>query len=355
MQQTRQTMGEIFDAMRLLLPLSLDDERFGDPARRAEILAAMNRLAADAATLDSHGSDRDPGFSFLSHSLADQSGDIRDRFERGRVDEARFLLHAMTQTCVACHSRLASKRASSLASRFVLEKDIAALPLDERAKLEVATRQFDSAAETYAALFASPDSSPADLDRQGHFDDYLELCIRVLEDYRAPTAVLDRVAARGDVADPLRSNLRGWIDALRTVPTLDAGSPPRQRATLLLKRAEEVSRFPNERIALVYYFAASSLLNRYVNERPPEGRGVAEAYYLLGTIESRVGRSFWVSQTEPFLEAAIRLAPSEPFAEQAYALLEEFLVSGYTGSAGTNVPPEVKRRLLALRALIDGS
>ena len=34
-------------------------------------------------------------------------------------------------------------------------------------------------------------------------------------------------------------------------------------------------------------------------------------------------------------------------------LLEEFLVFGYTGSAGTHVPPDERRLLNELRALID--
>jgi len=73
------------------------------------------------------------------------------------------------------------------------------------------------------------------------------------------------------------------------------------------------------------------------------GRG-GEAYYLLGVVEWGVGRSFWASETELFLEAAIRMGPKQPYARAAFDLLEEFLVSGYTGSAGTNVPADVEQR-----------
>jgi hypothetical protein len=103
------------------------------------------------------------------------------------------------------------------------------------------------------------------------------------------------------------------------------------------------------------YTAASSVLHRFVAAHPQDGRELAEAYYWLGVIESRVGRTFWLSQTEYFLEAAIRLAPSSPFAHKAYDLLEEFVVSGYTGSSGVNVPADEKARLQELRELIDRS
>ena len=60
--------------------------------------------------------------------------------------------------------------------------------------------------------------------------------------------------------------------------------------------------------------------------------------HLLGVIDTRVGRSFWLSQAETFLEAAIRAAPSSDIARESYDLLEEYLVAGYTGSAGRKHP-----------------
>ena len=42
------------------------------------------------------------------------------------------------------------------------------------------------------------------------------------------------------------------------------------------------------------------------------------------------------------------------FGKKAYAFLEEYLTTGYTGSAGLHLPSEVKDRLDKLRRLIDG-
>jgi hypothetical protein len=106
-----------------------------------------------------------------------------------------------------------------------------------------------------------------------------------------------------------------------------------------------------EHALLVRYDVASGALLRYVASVPDGDRRAAEAYYWLGVIESRVGRSFWLSQTEPYLEAAIRLAPGDPLAGKAYALLEEFVVGSYTGSSGQHVPPDVKTWLAELARL----
>ena len=118
--------------------------------------------------------------------------------------------------------------------------------------------------------------------------------------------------------------------------------------------AQDRARFPDERDALVYDLAASGELHRFA-DATPAGPEAALAYFRLGEIESRVGRSFWLSQTEAYLETAIRMAPGAPFAPQALAQLQEFLVSGYTGSGGRHVPADVLARLAELRGLVEAA
>jgi hypothetical protein len=81
----------------------------------------------------------------------------------------------------------------------------------------------------------------------------------------------------------------------------------------------------------------------------------AEAYYLLGVTELRIGSSAWLTEPESYLEAAIRAAPGQPAARQAYVVLEESTLLGYTGSGSAGeLPPEVTRWLAELRRLALG-
>ena len=352
---TRAAMDPIFESIRFVLPLSLDDDRFQDPERRAEILAALNSLAENGAKLEDHGHSLDASFGYLSRSLARDTAEVRDRYVGGRFAEARFLLLQITDDCVACHSRLPSDRKFPMGEQFVTREAILALPLDERAKLEMATRQFDRAIATHEALFASPGVSPATLDLHGHFDDYLELCIRVRGDFERPVAAFETFLERDDLHASLRTNMTRWLAELRSLRERPPKGPPREQARTLIRAAESEERYPNDRSALVLYVTASSILHRHVAAAGKPRADAGEAYYLLGLIESRIGRSFWLSQTEHFLETAIRLDPSQPYAADAYELLEEFVVSGYTGSSGSHVPDDVQQRLDELRALVDES
>ena len=81
----------------------------------------------------------------------------------------------------------------------------------------------------------------------------------------------------------------------------------------------------------------------------PEG---AEAYYLLGAVESRIGRGFWISPAGFYLEMAVRLAPESETGRRAFALLEEELYANYSGSGGENLPSDERAKLEELKRLV---
>lgn len=348
--ETKKIMAEIVEALRVVLPLSLDGARFSDPANRAAVEGALESLAGNAKRLEVHGSSQELGFAHLSESLARDSLEIRKRFTEGHVGEAQFLLRHLTETCVACHSRLPGDRKHALGKRLTEEQGIAALPREQRVQLEVATRQFDRALATYESLFSDPNTSIAELDLSGDLESYLEICLRVQGNPDRAISSLEGLASRKDLPSRLRPHVETWIQSLRSLGSVPDGEAIEQARELVKPVLENAQVSGNSE--LVRLIAASGLLHRYVaSTTDPAGR-VGEAYYLLGAIESRMGRSFWASQTEFFLETAIRMGPKERYADDAFELLEEFLVSGYTGSAGTHVPPDVVQRLEELDELM---
>lgn len=353
--EPRQTMGEIFESLRVVLPYSLDRDRFEDPANREAIGQQLAQLARNAERLEAHGRGRDESFFFLSRSLAWDLREARRRFAEGDFRHARFVVQEVVDTCVACHSRLHSDRDSPLAERFMEEEAIASLSAEERAKLRLATRQFGLALDSYEAVLRSDDASPDFLDLMGHLDDYLELAIRVKADPARPIPVLEAFQRRPDVSKALAENLDSWLADLRALRDAPPSGTPLEVARSLLSAAEDRERYAFDRMALVPYIAASSALLGWVTDHANEGREAAEAYYLLGLADSRIGRSAHHAQTEFYLVTAIRMDPSSDTAEKAYGLLEEIVVSGFSGSSGVNVPPDMQGLLDELRRLIDTS
>lgn len=113
-----------------------------------------------------------------------------------------------------------------------------------------------------------------------------------------------------------------------------------------------------DRNGLVFDLAASSLLNQLTDRMPQDWRKIdntelSETYYLLGLIESRSLGNFWLDESPNHLEAAIRVQPSSPHAQLAYALLEETMLTGYGATSALDLPTDVWVRLDSLRTLLD--
>ena len=342
---TRESMHRIFSAMRVLLSLSLDAERFEDPDNAQSIRDALAVLDRSSGTLAQHGASDDVSFEHLARSLAIDARDIRIRYAEGHVREARYLIQTLTETCVACHSRLPSGSAPRSAA-FAAELESEHLPLDQRAKLAYATRQFDLAADLYEQMIRSDKYPANDLDMGGHLDDYLELTLRVLREPGEALATFETFAKRKDLSPALREDVTAWIASLHRLLEKPPHGTPIEQAKQLLGKDTERGDLSFERTALVEHLEASGLLHRALENGTVGDR--AEAYYLLGWIETRIGRTYWLSQAEAYLETAIRLAPGKPVAAEAYNLLDEFLVAGYTGSGGTHVPPDIQAKLDSL-------
>jgi hypothetical protein len=350
-----ETMDEIFEALSELLPRSLDVARFGAPDGRERELELIDALVAAAARVEAHAQPRDPGFGFLSRSLAADVRELRRRYARGSYGEARYILYRLTENCVACHSRLPDDHEFPLAKRFMERAELNVLGPEERARLQTATRQFDAALHTYEEMFADPEEAPSGMDISGYLVEYLTICIRVRRDLERPLRTLEEMGRRTDVPRYLRRNLAAWQTELRELGPALSGPAELAAARTLAQHSDAVHSWPGDRVGVVRDLVASSLLHRYASQAGRSGPELSEAYYLLGLASSRSHGLRWVPETEFYLETSIRLHPAAPHAEDAYAALEERALLGYTGSGGTQLPSDVQALLDELRGLIDAT
>lgn len=348
--QTRARMREIFDSIQLLLPLSVRGG-FDDPAEREEVSRALEALAADAQLLARHAGEDDPARGFLGRSLAADATNALERFREGRHDSAAFLVQQASENCVACHTKLRSPSDSPITERFVDESALAALRPEERARLQLATRQFDEALATFESLFTAKDMHPSAM--LGPLTDYLVTSIRVKGDYERPIPVLERFAKRSDLWMQLRRDVEQWVRDLRELRPLGEGPPDLAAARRLVEQARASDPFGSDQRPLVRAIVASSLLHRWLADDDRSKDEQAEAFLLLGITEMRIDDTFWLSQADFYLETAIRRAPGTSAAVQAYELLEAETIASYTGAAGIHLPKTLRERLTELRKLAE--
>ena len=346
-------MDGIFAQIRIVLPLSLSDEAFSEPAHREQIARALNELAASAGLLETHGLGRDAGFASLSGSLAQDTRMIARRYSRGETRAARFLLHRSLGTCVSCHSKVASPNEFSMGRQLLADIELANLSTRDRARVQVVARQFSDALTSYEQLLASKHESPDRIAADGDFLSYLKICLTIENDADRATAALMQLRRRDDLSPELAKDVDAWIQSIAELRREPRAGQPLDRAQALLRAGQSLAPAPGDAAALVYNIEAWHELQRLVDSNAEPSPTLAQAYYLLGYVESRLFGDDWPSGAEAYLEASIRMAPSEPFARDAYALLEELVVLGYTGSSGTHLPDDVQRKLEELEKGLD--
>jgi hypothetical protein len=221
--------------------------------------------------------------------------------------------------------------------------------------MEVVTRQFDTALTTCEALLRSPDIRAADIWLMGVFEDYLNIILRVRNDFPRAMTVLTQFLERPDVPAVLCDQLRSWINALGEIKSHGPVDDALSRARILIETGQRRNRFPADHQGFVHFVVASSLLHRFLTTQPTHTSALAEAYYWLGIAETYISRTSWLSEAPFFLETARRLAPKSAVAAQAYDVLNTYILTEYTGSLGMRVPSAVQEHLEELRRLRDGS
>jgi hypothetical protein len=316
------------------------------------ILDALDAITANAVQLAAH-EEGSEGFRVLSRSLAGDAERALGFFADGDLSSARFHLNRLVNRCFACHSRLPGTDRGDLGRELMEDPRVLALPLREQMTVAMAARRFDLALEIGERILRSRDVSSTAIDMTGVVEDYLKVAIRVHSDFDRPVAALREFRERMDIPSYLSTYLDAWIESLQGIETNVHGDDGLSLARTLIQHGRIKNLYPADRRGLVYFLVASSLLHQFVELNSGDAGRTAEAFYHLGMIDETISSSLWPSETELYLEKAIRLAPRTPLARQAYLFLEEYLLSGYTGSAGLMVPAEVQDHLDTLRALTE--
>ncbi len=351
---TQTLMQSILAPLVTVLPLSFDLDEFSSSSNREKIAAHLKVLRDNSSKLKTHAKSKDRAFEFVANSLHNDATRIYRWYARGSYEEAQFALHHMTENCIACHENLPETHKVPPALAFFTALDLEKLPPLDRAQMQVMTRQFDDAMTTYEKVLISYESPTENVLLLQSLTDYLKVAANSKGDLSRPQTLLEKIAAKPGLSVTTKERLAQWVGEIKRISAAkDLQKTDLATARRLVNEGRSKMDFPRDKDGLIPYLTAAAILNRYVHEHKDRGEDVAEAYFLLGTTESLLGRSFWISREEFNFESAIRLAPGAPFARKAYQLLEESYTFGFSGSGGTRIPEDIQLLLNELRHIVE--
>jgi hypothetical protein len=235
---------------------------------------------------------------------------------------------------------------------FFKDVSVNKLSPPEKARLQVALRQFDDALGTWEDMFKTW-PKPNELFAMDTLPEYLKVVIRVKKDPKRAIMALEGLGKRTDMPTFMAREVASWKSSLKKLaPEVTKNGQELARANKIVQNARMSMEYPMDRTALVDFIVASGLLNSYMQNKKISAENTAQAYYLLGITESLIGRSTWLTQTDYYLEASVRANPKSKTALRALDALEQQILMEYSGSGGTNIPDDVQSNLDDLRNLV---
>lgn len=350
-------MKSLGDTVSELLPELVSSQ--GNPETIEKGAKALSELSHDLKAGHNKQklvppSDNDPTIGFLAEQFSTQTRRAYTAIKQGQVEYGKDLLRSVTSYCIACHSRHENGPAFSAVPST---EKVNTLSKGEKAALYVALRQFDKGLEQYQELVADPEllkKRPFDWER--YLRQSLAIAVRVKHDPKLASAIIATALQSPDLPVFQQTKITQWqkaVDSWKKEPALKVNTEV--GLTLEMRRLFRDANAGQQRMlddhsAEIQFLRTSGAAHEVLRvARDP--KTVAEALMVAGkSYESLSNPLFWPME-EFFYEACVRQLPHSNLAQECYSSYVKSVYFGYTGSAGTDIPEDVRKLLSRLGVL----
>jgi hypothetical protein len=338
-QEVKARMNSVLVPFKEIQPYIASENRFLDPSNHDTVMRIIQELRSNFHKLESIPSRYHslPGFSENVRDVADLLDDTSRRFSEGKASYAWWRLRKLPTDCFTCHATY--KVASHYSNLGAIDESLDPL---SRARFLLATRQFSEAQEAFTVVLKSPEYK---LDYNEALRSLVLITTRI---DRNPAEGAERLRAIARTADLPEEDAREalqWADELaawgRENTAKRIGSL--QLAEQLIQRGSKTSLdSPQDDVSLL---RGTAMLHQLLEDGklPKEQR--PRALYLLGYAYTKLPLFFSESWAEMYLERCIREYPGTNLAQKSYRTFREHILDDYTGTAGTEIPAEIKLHL----------
>lgn len=357
-------MQSLSAALSDLLPLVASPAKFAAPGNQERIETNVKTIRALAHSLGGTAApapNADPAMAAVGTMFADDLDRALESLRSGNREYARAILKDVGNYCVSCHTQTNNGPSygagSGGAPRLALDFKANELPRMERADFYAATRQFDLALSEFKAVLDDPSASTTDAfawERASR--SALAIAVRVKKSPDAAISLVESMMKNKKAPSHIRKDAVAWLKSLkdwkREKPSSDSSAEARlAQGESLVARAQSGQKYPLDHSQDVVWFRAGGKLHDLLGESGLPAATAARALFLAG-VEAEATRdlNFWTMH-ETYYESCIRKSPGSKQAERCFDRLNDSVTLGYSGSAGTMIPADVRKRLEALRAL----
>ena len=347
-------MKNIFSAYVNLVPFMSEPAKFVAKENETVILAHMSSMAI---TFRNEHTKKKIESGILQSSLLEMNDHMDQTirvFTQGHKEFALNRVQATTQLCMSCHEQLpVSKKQFFIDFWGRFERD--QFPSDfSFAEFNYLVQNYKKSTEYFLKVIKEQG--------EGRFDHLLYNSIQKIvltyayADFQPDelTNILKKIEKQTKLPKVSKENIQAWINTLAELkkdPLFSKAKLSEKELKTLLDKYREVFSAVEDEVLEIKLLTVAGKLKKFMTLNPKSPMA-AEILYLSGMAERHIHRGLYFSFADIYLKSCILEYPKSPFAQKCYTAYEEGMIMGYTGSAGTELPPDVQAELKSLKEKI---
>lgn len=354
--QAKAVMDGVYESFVKVIPYVYSDENSmeilkKDNAKKAELLKNLTDLSLFFKSAKHVEYFQRPGFRPSLDSMNSHLSDTINSINSNNFIFAQKRLNALTSLCVSCHSQLSSKGASNAfgdainkSKRDDFESDYA------YGNYLYLVRHFDESDKYLNMAIDRALKESRSHELYSSLRKVISIHTKISFDYKKANDFVTKYVADPKLPALAKSTLVAWQNGLKGWSTFNPAKvePIEKFIKTYLAPLEEMKESTGQGDNDITLLVSSGVLSKYLNDHP-KTKNAPQILYWLSVAEKRLSNTYFFTLSDLYLKDCVRLYSKNPFARKCYNLYESNIEYGYTGSGGTDVPPEEKHELARLR------
>lgn len=348
-------MKKITYEIQSIVPFLASEVAFTNKDNEQKISTVLANLEKLFEGLKLHPEVASTGFSINRQTMLNQIRETRRIFSGPKKSFARYKLNSSLGLCISCHEQLPK----TCKLKVVNEEDPSHQKIDsfEKAEFLFTTRNFNDSLKFYDEYIRNFKTTNNDIAKlQSALNRKLSYFTRVNCSFEEGIKSFRKDLENGQLPVAIREQIASWEKEL-------AKDKPWEKFSGQTAKDKEMRMFidkfvkPTNRnapiIGLFSYLEVhdliiSGILYEYLNAHP-QSKLVPELLYWLAKLDKRLNYNIFYSLGDFYLHECMEKYSKSDFAKKCFKEYEEDMIFSYTGSSGTELPPEVIQELKELR------
>lgn len=352
------TMHALFMNMQKLEPYMVDDIAFKDKKNEKVIKSSLKEMTELVKNAEHFNTIRkSPTFKISAQAIENHFSEILKIYETGNKDYARWQLNSTVPLCMSCHTQAPSK-----SRKWHLDpKTNNKLSNFQKAELLFMGRDFDEALEIYDSII---NNFPKNKVQASYVEKAMERKVvifsRVNRNFKEGITSIENNLKNKNLPPYLEENAKAWA-ALFRIQIRNGFPDPKKANDSEIKKYvdrelktglwDDMVEASNPR--LVKNLTVSGILYEYLNTNP-NSKIKPEILYWLSLCDRQIKENLFYSLADLYLKECMNEYSKNPIAKKCFDEYKENTLLSYTGSAGTDLPEDVKKELDDLAIKVYG-